>query len=49
MAVESNYAIAIATVRGWLKSLTMASFSNNDMQNQNQNQSHLVPAIFLAP
>ena len=45
MTVESNYAVAIATLGDWLKK-SRASFSTN--KKQNQNQSHLVRAIFPA-
>ena len=37
MTIESNYTVGIS----------LASFSNNDTQNQNQ--SHLVPSILFAP
>ena len=46
MTVESNYAIAIATLSDWLKNSAAASFSTNEKQNQNQ--SRLVRVIFSA-
>ena len=43
MTVKSNYVIAIATLSDWLKE-SLASFSTNEKQNQNQ--SHHVRVIF---
>ena len=46
MTVESNYVIVIATISGWLKSLALVF--KPIIWKQNQNQSHLVHAIFPA-
>ena len=46
MAVESNYAIPIATLSDWLKNSALVFFSTN--KERNQNKPHLLWAIFPA-